>query len=165
MRLFSCLLALCLLLAAAPAFAADTQKEIPFREDSGLTKTEYLLSAGQYSAALDTAGEVLLRHPENADAYTYRGYAYAHLGEKTEAAKNFKKALLINPAHLGANKYLADIYLESGDVSRAIEQLQVIRMTCGHSDCEELRSLERAIDRAKSGEPVAPKKEDKKEEE
>ncbi len=150
-----------MLLAFRPAAAA--QKEIPFREDAGLTKAEYLLSAGQFSAALDTAGEVLLRHPDNADAYTYRGYAYSRLGETAEAAKNFKKALLLNPTHLGANYYLAGLYLDSGDVQRAIEQLQVIRMACGHTDCEELRSLERDIDRFKRGDPakkVEPKKEE-----
>ena len=137
-----------------------TNKEMIFREDSGLTKTEYFLAVGQYSAALDETGKVLTRHPNNADAYTYRGYAYIRLGQTAEAAKNFKKALLIDPAHLGANKYLADIYLQSGDVSRALEQLQVIRMTCVQTDCEELDALAREIDQFKSG--SKPDKEDKK---
>jgi tetratricopeptide (TPR) repeat protein len=151
--------------AATPAMAGE-QQEIPYREDSGLTKAEYLLSVGQYSAAIDTANDVLVRHPDNADAYAYRGYAYSRLGESADAAKNFKKALELRPTHLGANKYLADIYLESGDVSRALEQLQVIRMSCGHTDCEELRALELEIDRARHGEfPKAADKENKKEEE
>ena len=149
----------CLVLLAAMPAAAE--KEIPFREDSGLSKTEYLLSAGQFSAALDTAKDVLTRHPDNADAYTYCGYAYHRLGERALAAKNFRKALDLRPTHLGANKYLADLYLEEGKVSRALEQLQVIRMTCGHTDCEEQRSLERAIDSYKrSGQDG--KKDDKK---
>lgn len=146
-------LLLCLLvLMSFPAAAEEKAlKEIPYREDSGLTKTEYLLSAGQFSAALDTADGVLKRHPDNADAYAYRGYAYLRLGEKEAAAKSFKKALQLRPAHLGANKYLADLYLEDDDVARAIEQLQVIRLTCGHADCEELRALQRAIDQHKRG--------------
>lgn len=144
------------LMLLAPGVSA-AGKEFPFREDSGLTKTEYLLTAGQFSAALDTANDVLKRHPNNADAYTYRGYAYYRLGETAAAAKNFRMALQVNPAHLGANKYLANIYLDAGDVSRALEQMQVIRMTCGHADCEELRSLERNIDQYKRGDkPAAP---------
>ena len=160
MRRFFCSLALIFIFfGASPAFA---DKEMIFREDSGLTKTEYFLAVGQFSAAIDTAGEVLLRHPANADAYTYRGYAFARLGQNAEAAKNFKRALAIDPAHLGANKYLADIYLQSGDVARALEQMQVIRMTCGHTDCEELRALEIAIDQYKNG--AKPEKQDKKDE-
>lgn len=162
LSIFAALLGLMLLPAAAQA----EKNEIPFREDSGLTKAEFLFTVGQYTAALDTVNDVLLRHPSNADAYTYRGYAYARLGETESAAKNFRKALEINPTHLGANKYLADIYLEEGDMSRALEQLQVIRMTCGNADCEELRALKRAIDLYKRGEaPANGAKKDKKQEE
>ena len=163
-RFFFNLSLITLLFAASPAFSAD--KEMIFREDSGLTKTEYFLAVGQFSAAIDATCEVLMRHPNNADAYTYRGYALARLGQNAEATKNFKKALLIDPTHLGANKYLADIYLQSGDVSLALEQMQVIRMTCGQSDCEELHALQREIDQFKSGDKPAKedKKEDKKEE-
>jgi tetratricopeptide (TPR) repeat protein len=154
-------LALILVFAASPAFAAG--REIIFREDSGLTKTEYLLAVGQYSAAIETAGDVLTRHPDNADAYTYRGYAYAKLGQTAEAAKNFKKALMIDQTHLGANKYLADTYLQQGDVARAIEQMQAIRLICGRTDCEELDQLQREIDQYKSA-GKEDKKDDKKEE-
>ncbi len=113
--LFICLT----VLAAFPALAEEAaekpvksvvQKEIPFREDSGLTKAESLLSDGAYSAAIDTAGDVLKRRPRNADALTYRGYAYMKLGEKDSAIKDFKAALEAEPTHLGANKYMADIY-------------------------------------------------------
>jgi len=149
---FSLLFLIC---ASSPAFAAG--QEVILREDSGLTKTEYLLAVGKYTAAIDTANDVLTRHPTNADAYTYRGYAYARLGQIAEADKDFKRALLIDPAHLGANKYLADSYLQAGDISRAIEQMQVIRMTCGQTDCEELDELQTEIDQYKS------KKDDKKE--
>lgn len=142
-------LALLAFMSASPAFAAN--REIILRDDAGLTKTEYLLAVGKYTAAIDTANEVLMRHPSNADAYTYRGYAYEHLGQIAEAVKDFEKALLIDPAHLGANKYLADIYLQQGKVSRALEQMQVIRMTCGQLDCEELDELQREIDQYKNG--------------
>ena len=130
---------------------AAMEREVPFREDSGLTKAEYLLAAGKFSAALSTANAVLSRHPNNADAHTYRGYAYYRLGEIAKASRSFKKALIISPTHLGANAYLAEIYLDKGDMSRALEQMQVIRMTCGHMDCAELNMLESDIDEYKRG--------------
>lgn len=137
---------------ASPACAETAQKETPYRSDSGLTKIEYLLSAGQYSAAIQTTGEVLQRHPDSADAYTYRGYAYMHLGDGAAALKDFRRAIKLEPTHLGANKYLGTLYVEVGDTARAIEQLQVLRMTCGNTDCEELRALQGEIDRARNGE-------------
>ncbi len=139
------LLFIAALFLATPAHAED----MPFREDAGLTKAEYLLSAGKYAAALETVSDVLKRHPDNADAYTYRGFAYARLGQPSEAMKNYSIALRINPTHLGANKYLADLYLEKGDLARALEQLQVIRMTCGGTDCAEQDALESAIDQSR----------------
>ena len=142
------------LLITVPALAAE--KDMPYREDSGLSKAEYLLSVGKFTAALNTAKDVLKRHPNNADAYTYLGYAYYRLGEVEPAAKNFYLALKLNPTHLGANKYLADMYLDAGDVARALEQLQVIRMTCGHSNCAELDALELEIDRYKNGDHAKP---------
>lgn len=162
MRLILSALAFCLFMP----LAAQADGEMIYREDSGLIKTEYLLASGKYSAALDTANDILARRPNSADAYTYKGYALLHLGQKTEAAKNFKQALAINPTHLGANKYLADIYLDEGNVARAIEQLQVIRMACGESDCAEVRSLQLAIDQNKAGiKPKDGKKEDQSGEE
>lgn len=138
-----------MLMGVSPAGAENN--ELPFREDSGLTKAESLISAGQFSAALNTANGVLARHPDNADAYTYLGYAYYRLGETDKAVKNFKKALLLNPTHLGANAYLGEMYLDKGDMPRALEQMQVLRMTCGHANCEELDTLERDIDKYKRG--------------
>ena len=161
-RIFLSLAFLALVAAAVtvrPAFAAGN--EIIYREDSGLTKTEYLLAVGKYTAAIDTANEVLTRHPANADAYMYRGYAYARLGQGSDAVKDFQRALTIDPGHLGANKYLADSYLQAGDVPRALEQMQVIRMTCGQTNCAELDELQHEIDQYKSS-SKEDKKEDKK---
>jgi tetratricopeptide (TPR) repeat protein len=124
--------------------------QVIFREDSGLTKTEYFLANGKYTAAVDSANDVLTRHPLNADAYAYRGYAYAHLGQPKDALKDYKRALEIDPQHLGANKYLADAYLQKGDEARAMEQMQVLRVICGQSNCEELDELQAEIDQYKS---------------
>ena len=140
-------------------FAASGHAEMPYREDAGLTKTEHFLSTGKYSAALDEATGVLARHPESADAYTYRAYAYHSLGEMAKATKDLKTALKLNPTHLGANKYLANMYLEEGDMARALEQLQVMRLTCGRANCAEIDALESEIDGYKDGERAeVPKK-------
>lgn len=129
---------------------ADKKQEVPFRTDSGLISAEYYLANGKYAEALDVLGGVLHRHPENADAYTYRGYAYQKLGETEKARENYAKALTLDSAHLGANKYMAGLYLDAGNLARAMEQMQVIRMVCGVAACEELDEMEADINRYKA---------------
>ncbi|MBU6476028.1 MAG: tetratricopeptide repeat protein [Alphaproteobacteria bacterium] len=142
-----------LLAAGTPQAQAG---EILFRQDAGLTNAEYYLANGKYSAAILAADGVLQRHPGSADAYTYRGYALDRLGQTDAAEKDFKSALAADPSHLGANAYLAEVYLQKGEVARAIEQMQVIRMTCGRTVCAELTAVESEIDRYKSGQKPAP---------
>ena len=113
--------------------------------DAGLTKAETQISEEHYAQAIDTLGGVIARHPVNADAYTYLGYAYRKLGDDAKALENFRRAVQVDPQHLGANKYLADVYLSQGNLQRAMEQLQVIRMICSGLDCAELNALQSEI--------------------
>lgn len=165
MRLILIAAALLLGLAAAPpAFAKEThvpkKAEVPFREDSGLISAEYYISTGKYSQALEVLEGVLQRHPESADAYTYRGYTYYQLGDKRKAKADYQRAIQINPGHLGANRYIADSYLDDGDLKRAYEQMQVLRLTCGASPCEELDELEAKINNYRRGQRVQDSEED-----
>jgi Tfp pilus assembly protein PilF len=142
---------------AAPPAAPDKKAEVPFREDSGLITAEFYLATGKYTQALDVADGVLARHPDNADAYTYRGFAFERLGDTAKARAAYEKALEVSPTHLGANRYLAGLYLSEGDLGRAMDQMQVIRMTCGQTGCAELDDLEAEINLYKSGQKPLPK--------
>ena len=122
---------------------------LPVREDSGLSKAEFLLTRGKYSETLQETEGVLKRHPNNADAYTYRAIALRQLGENDKAAEQIKKALIINPHHLGANQVMGEILVEKGEIARALEQLAVIHMICGTVECAEETALENLIDNAK----------------
>ena len=154
-------LSLCLSL---PAFAAEStpapevpkKAEVPFREDSGLISAEYYIATGKYAQALDVLSGVLARHPASADAYTYRGYAYEKLGDYKKAQAAYGRAIEIDPTHLGANRYLAGLYLKQEDLARAMDQLQVIRMTCGDVACQELDELQADINRYKAGQKDVP---------
>ena len=128
------------------SFAAQAQEEkrgeVPFRTDSGLINAEYYLATGKYMQALDVLNGVLLRHPLNADAYTYRGYAYEQMNELKRAKENYDRALQIDPTHLGANKYTGAMLIRAGKLDRAMEQMQAIRLICGATGCAELDELE-----------------------
>lgn len=139
--------------SATPAHAADSGEdvaktsEVPFREDSGLITAEYYLATGKYAQALDVLGGVLQRHPQNADAYTYRGYAFQKLGDTKKARDSYRMALSLNPAHLGANKYMGNLWLEDGNLSRAMEQLQAMIYVCAGSYCAEVDELQNDINK------------------
>lgn len=152
LRAFSGLFALLALLYTAMPATADVAKsdQVPFRTDSGLITAEYYLATGKYTQALDVLGGVLHRHPQNADAYTYRGYAYQKLGDLQKARENYNRAIAIYPTHLGANKYLADIYLAEGKLPQAMEQLQVILYVCAGMNCGEADELQSEINRYKA---------------
>ena len=126
--------ALALPARAEDAPAAAKKSVVLFREDAGLTKAAALLRAAKYAEALDTLDDVLKRHPGNADALTYMGYAYMQMEDFEKATQMIDNALISNPQHLGANAYRADLYLKNGDTARALEQLQVMRTVCGDMD-------------------------------
>jgi Tfp pilus assembly protein PilF len=170
MRLAASLTLVIALLAAAPALAQEQsaqaqqqpapevpkKAEVPFREDAGLITAEYYLATGKYSQALDVIGGVIQRHPDSADAYTYRGFAFERLGDVKKAEENYKHALEAEPTHLGANRYLAGLYLRRGDLNKAMDILQVIRMTCGDVACEELDELQADINHYRNGQRDVP---------
>lgn len=143
-------LSLCLMTPAATQAQEISKKaEVPYRSDSGLITAEYELATGKYMQALNTLNKVLMRHPESADAYVYIGVAYQQLGDIGKAATNYKRALMIDPKHLGALKYIGDLFILGNDLQRAMEQVEAIRSVCGTTDCSELTDLENAINKAK----------------
>jgi tetratricopeptide (TPR) repeat protein len=146
-----------IMLMVSPAFAQEQaapivpkKPEVPFREDAGLISAEYYLSVGKYAQALSVLNGVIERHPGSADAYTYRGLAYRELGDLKKARDNFNRAVTLNPTHLGANKYLASMFLSDGELDRAVEQMQVIRLACGTLECQELTELEAEVNKFKA---------------
>ncbi len=152
------ILALVLMTFAAPALAeVSVRDNVPFRQDSGLTKAEYFIATQKYAQAINEAEGVVKRHGPNADAYAYAGLAYARLGDEKKSFDNYRRALMVSPTHLGANTYLMQHYIDSGNMPKAIEQLQVIRSVCGASGCEELYEAESAINAAKRGDAPAKK--------
>jgi tetratricopeptide (TPR) repeat protein len=145
------------LLLALPVAAQEKTDPVPFRTDSGLITAEYYLATGKYTQALDVIEKVLVRHPRNADALAYTGYAYEKLGDVKKARDYYSRALQTDPRHLGANKYMAGLYLLDNNLALALEQMQALRMVCGHTSCEELDELESDINAFKKAQATKPR--------
>ncbi len=56
----------------------------------------------------------------------------------------YTKALALDPDHKGAREYLGELYVETGQLDKAKEQLVVLTRLCP-TGCEELEDLQKAI--------------------
>ena len=72
-----------------------------------------LLHRGDLAAARMSANRVLKLNPESPDAYTLLGAIAATDGEPEEALELFRQAMDLDPEHLDAFLYAADLYVHS----------------------------------------------------
>jgi len=137
-------------LAAVSSFAVGDAQAIGGGSSSSKAQSsEYqqarkLIDAGDYAAALPLLQQVVVREPKNADAYNELGFVQRKLGDREGALVQYRKALDIEPKHLGANEYLGELYLEMGDLAQAHERLKVLDRACFFG-CEEYSELKAAI--------------------
>lgn len=114
------------------------------------TAAERAVKAANYADATTLLAKVLAHDPKNADAWNYLGFSNRKLGKFPDALADYEKALVINPDHLGANEYLGEFYLETGDLAKAKERLAKLDKLCTFG-CEEYRTLKAAIDAKAKG--------------
>lgn len=93
-------------------------------------------------ASLIAAQSSVGPHP---DILNYLGFANRKLGRIEDAKNWYAQALAINPNHLGANEYLGELYVETGDLARARRQLATLDRLCAFG-CAEREDLARLID-------------------
>jgi len=103
-----------------------------------------LLDEEQYQKAIDASKKALLKSPDNPDLFNYIAYSHRKLGQFEDAFVYYFKALEIDPEHRGANEYLGELYLQTGQLDKAQERLQVLDKEC-FFPCAEYRDLKKAI--------------------
>lgn len=101
-----------------------------------------LINLERYDTAIEelkAAERILGPHP---DVLTYLGFASRKSGEGDIALQYYTTALAVDPAHLNANEYLGEFYLERGNLALARIQLEKLDMLCpfGCAQVEELRA-------------------------
>ncbi len=132
---------------AAMAAGAPSTSHPPPRPPA--QPTEYDLGvkavqAGDYARALTLLQKVVQADPRNADAWNYIGFSRRNLKQFDQSLAAYQEALAINPTHRGANEYLGELYLQTGDLARAQERLAKLRSLCP-SGCKEYDDLAKAI--------------------
>jgi tetratricopeptide (TPR) repeat protein len=141
--------ALCFLLvssltcASLPMTAALAVDNVISTDAPDLTSVRAKIKAKDFKGALAELMPMLETH-QHADVYNLVGFSLRKTGDYKQAYTFYRKALDFNPEHKGALEYLGELYVETGQVDKAKENVVLLKQLCP-GGCEELEDLEKAI--------------------
>jgi Flp pilus assembly protein TadD len=122
------------------ALAVDT---ISSKDAPDLTSVRAKIKAKDYTGALSEL-KTLAETNQHADVYSLMGFSLRKTGDYATALTFYKKALDFDANHKGAHEYLGELYIETGQLAQAREQLAVLEQLCPRG-CEEREDLEHAL--------------------
>ena len=109
-----------------------------------LSEADALIKQKNFTAALNLLKQANKSYANNADINNLLGFSSRNLKQFAASAKYYKKALRINPNHLGALEYQGELFLQTKKVSAAKKNLAKLKKLCG-KNCEEYLDLKKAI--------------------
>jgi Flp pilus assembly protein TadD len=127
-------------LAPAPAYAVDN---LSSADAPDLTSVRAKIKAQDYAAALAELRD-LAEDTQQADVYNLLGFTLRKTGDFKTSLTYYTKALELQPDHKAAREYLGELYVETGNMEKAKEQLAALSKLCP-SGCEEREDLQKAI--------------------
>lgn len=133
--------AACLLTTIGWAFAADTA---PATDLPDLSAVRARIYAGDYETAAAELG-ALTATVRHADLYNLLGFSLRKLKRFDEAARWYKEALFYDPTHRPALEYQGELFIETGNLEKARNNLKLLQLLCHPAGCEEVRKLEAAL--------------------
>jgi cytochrome c-type biogenesis protein CcmH/NrfG len=128
------------ILVPAPAFAVDNMSST---DAPDLTSVRAKIKAHDYAAALTELRD-LAEDVQQADVYNLLGFTLRKTGDFKTSLTYYTKALELQPDHKAAREYLGELYVETGNIGKAKEQLAVLEKLCP-AGCEEREDLQKAI--------------------
>ena len=112
--------------------------------NSPLAPFQKLIKKEKYQQAITGLDKALLEDPDNADMLNLLAYSHRKLNHYAIALDYYQQALRIEPKHRGANEYLGELYLQTGQLDKAEERLEVLDKACFFG-CDEFDDLEAEI--------------------
>ena len=131
-------------ISTAMAAGSTSSSSRPAAKPSTYQQGVSAVKAGNYGRALGLFEKVVRANPRNADAWNYIGFSHRNLKQLDQALAAYTKALAIDPEHRGANEYLGELYLQTGDLEKARARLKTLDSACIFG-CEEYDDLKQAI--------------------
>lgn len=129
-----------LLAVASTAYAVDTP---PSDELPDLSPIRALIYSGDYAKAAAEL-EQLATKVRHADVFNLLGFSLRNIGRYEEADKWYREALYYDPAHRQAIEYQGELYLTTGRLDKAQENIEALKIFCLPAGCPELTKLEAA---------------------
>jgi Flp pilus assembly protein TadD len=132
-----------LLVAAAvhaPAWAVDN---VVSKDTPDLASIRAKIKAKDYQGAIAELTPMLAVN-QHADVYNLMGFSLRKSGDYKQAYTFYRKALDFDPQHKGALEYLGELYVETGQLDKAKENVALLQKICP-AGCEELSDLQEAI--------------------
>ena len=102
------------------------------------------MSKDNYESGYNLSKAASNLYPKNADAWNYLGFSSRKLGKYEESEVAYKKALSINPDHVGALEYYGELHLTLKRPEKAKDLLAKLKTLCT-LNCKEMKQLEAAI--------------------
>jgi tetratricopeptide (TPR) repeat protein len=133
-------------LLAALFCGADTAHAVDNVTSSNapdLASVRAKIKAKDFKGALAELTPMLATH-QHADVYNLMGFSLRKTGDYKQAYTFYRKALDFNPEHKSALEYLGELYVETGQIEKAKENVALLKKLCP-GGCEELDDLEQAI--------------------
>ena len=127
-------------LMPAPAFAVDNMEST---DAPDLSSVRAKIKAKDYAAALTELRDIA-EDTQQADVYNLLGFTLRKTGDFKTSLTYYTKALELQPDHKAAREYLGELYVETGNMEKAKEQLGVLTKLCP-AGCEEREDLQKAI--------------------
>jgi tetratricopeptide (TPR) repeat protein len=128
------------LLMSTSAYAVDNMSST---DAPDLTSVRAKIKAKDYNAALTELRD-LAEDVQQADVYNLLGFTLRKTGDYKTSLTYYTKALELQPEHKAAREYLGELYVETGNMEKAKEQLAILTKLCP-GGCEELEDLQKAI--------------------
>jgi cytochrome c-type biogenesis protein CcmH/NrfG len=125
---------------SVPAFAVDNMTS---NDEVDLTSVRAKIKAKDYKAALAELRD-LAEDTQQADVYNLLGFTLRKTGDTATSLTYYNKALELQPDHKAAREYLGELFVETGHLDKAKEQLAALEKLCP-AGCEEREDLEHAI--------------------
>tara|TARA_B100001121_G_C18638599_1_gene597983 strand:+ start:790 stop:1293 length:504 start_codon:yes stop_codon:yes gene_type:complete len=94
-----------------------------------------------YSQAFKKLEKAHKSDKKNPDILNYMGFTSRKVGNYEQAEKFYLKGLSIKPDHNGINEYLGELYVQTNQIDKAKERLNVLK----NCNCKEYGELELII--------------------
>ena len=123
-----------------PTYYDDAKKLV--KQAGKLEKKEKTDKAKKlYSQALKKLEKAYSTNKKDPDILNYLGYTSRKIGNFKEAEKFYLTGLNIKPDHNGINEYLGELYVQTNQIDKANERLNVLK----NCNCKEYNELELII--------------------